>query len=200
MAKKKRKRRKANQKWIRAVTVSLAVLVLLTAAGLYLGRVMEKRTYKLNYPNEIIAFADEFGVDRFLVAAVIHCESSNRETAVSPVGARGLMQVMPDTGEWIASKLEVEGYTEESLFDPEINIRFGCWYLNYLTDKFNSNRVQVLAAYNAGPGNVAMWLEKPEYAKDGELVEIPFPETANYVEKVQRVYEKYAQLYKNELG
>lgn len=196
---KKRKRRKANQKWIRTVIIALCVLIVLTVLGLYLNLAMEKRAYKLNYPNEIIAYADEFGVDRFLVAAIIHCESSNRETAVSPVGARGLMQIMPDTGEWIASKLDVADYTEEKLFDPETNIRFGCWYLDYLMDKFNGNRVNVLAAYNAGPGNVSEWLKNEEYSSGGELVRIPFPETSQYVQKVQRVYEKYVQLYKNEL-
>jgi len=196
---KKRKRRKANQKWIRTVIIALCVLIVLTVLGLYLNLAMEKRAYKLNYPNEIIAYADEFGVDRFLVAAIIHCESSNRETAVSPVGARGLMQIMPDTGEWIASKLDVADYTEEKLFDPETNIRFGCWYLDYLMDKFNGNRINVLAAYNAGPGNVSEWLKNEEYSSEGELVRIPFPETSQYVQKVQRVYEKYVQLYKNEL-
>lgn len=195
---KKRKRRKVNKKWIRAVMISLCVLIVLTALGLYINLAMEKRTYKLNYPNEIIAGADEFGVDRFLVAAIIHCESSNRKNVVSPVGARGLMQIMPDTGAWIADKLEVKDYTDEKLFDPETNIRFGCWYVNYLMDKFNGNRVNVLAAYNAGPGNVSEWLKNEEYSSNGELVKIPFPETSQYVQKVQRVYEKYAQLYKNE--
>ena len=160
----------------------------------------KKRTYRLMYPDIVMEMSAEYDVDPYLVAAVIHCESSNNKEAVSPVGAMGLMQIMPDTGGWIAGKLEMEDFTEKQLFEPETNIRFGCWYLNYLSDKFDGNRISVLAAYNGGPGNVEKWLNDERYSQGGQLTYIPFPETERYIEKVQRAYEKYLTLYEKELS
>ncbi|MBQ3131300.1 MAG: lytic transglycosylase domain-containing protein [Clostridia bacterium] len=199
MAKKKRKRRN-NKKIVRAVIAALVMLAVLCVLAYYLNRVAEKRTYRLLYPDIVMEMSAEYQVDPYLVAAVIHCESSNNKEAVSPVGAMGLMQIMPDTGGWIAEKLEMEGFDQQQLFEPEINIRFGCWYLDYLSKKFNGNRTSVLAAYNGGPGNVEKWLADDRYSADGQLTDIPFPETERYIEKVQRAYEKYLTLYKKELS
>ena len=199
MAKKKRKRRN-NKKIVRAVIAALVMLAALCVLAYYLNRVAEKRTYRLLYPDIVMEMSAEYQVDPYLVAAVIHCESSNNKEAVSPVGAMGLMQIMPDTGGWIAEKLEMEGFDQQQLFEPEINIRFGCWYLDYLSKKFNGNRTSVLAAYNGGPGNVEKWLADDRYSADGQLTDIPFPETERYIEKVQRAYEKYLTLYKKELS
>lgn len=199
MEKKKRKRRN-NKKIIRAVTLSLALLILLCAAAYFLSGVAQRRTYRLLYPDIVTEMAAEYGVDPYLAAAVIHCESSNNKDAVSPVGAVGLMQIMPDTGAWIAEKLEMDDFTEERLFEPEVNVRMGCWYIDYLTDRFHGNMTLVLAAYNAGPGNVQKWLEDERISENGMLTEIPFPETERYIEKVQRAYEKYLTLYKKELS
>ena len=199
MEKKKRKRRN-NKKIIRAVTLSLALLILLCAAAYFLSGVAQRRTYRLLYPDIVTEMAAEYGVDPYLAAAVIHCESSNNKDAVSPVGAVGLMQIMPDTGAWIAEKLEMDDFTEERLFEPEVNVRMGCWYIDYLTDRFHGNMTLVLAAYNAGPGNVQKWLEDERISENGTLTEIPFPETERYIEKVQRAYEKSLTLYKKELS
>lgn len=199
MEKKKRKRRN-NKKIIRAVTLSLALLILLCAAAYFLSGVAQRRTYRLLYPDIVTEMAAEYGVDPYLAAAVIHCESSNNKDAVSPVGAVGLMQIMPDTGAWIAEKLEMDDFTEERLFEPEVNVRMGCWYIDYLTDRFHGNMTLVLAAYNAGPGNVQKWLEDERISENGTLTEIPFPETERYIDKVQRAYEKYLTLYKKELS
>ena len=198
MAKKKKRRK--NRKLIRATVISLALLVLLSAAAYFLNIAAEKRTYKLTYGDTVARMAAEYDVDPFLAAAVIHCESSNNKNAVSSVGAMGLMQVMPDTGAWIAGKLDMENFTEEQLFDPEVNIRMGCWYLNYLHKKFDNDTTLVLAAYNAGPGHVEKWLQDEKYSQDGELIKIPFPETDRYVVKEQRAYEKYLMLYNEELS
>ena len=199
MAKKKKKRRN-NKKIIRAVAVAAVLLAVLCVLAYYLNRMAEKRTYRLLYPDIVMEMAKEYNVDPYLVAAVIHCESSNNKDAVSPVGAMGLMQIMPDTGGWIAEKIEMESFTREQLFDPQTNIRFGCWYLSYLSDKLGGNRTSVLAAFNGGPGNVEKWLNDERYSAEGQLTDIPFPETERYIEKVQRAYEKYLTLYKNELS
>lgn len=195
-----RRRKKIRVNWPRAVCVGLCALVLLSDVAWQVGELLEKRSYRLQYASEIKKYSKEFGVDPYLVAAVIHCESSNRHDAVSKAGARGLMQIMPDTGKWIAEKLEVEGFSEEKLFEPETNIRFGCWYLKYLLDTFSGDRRTAAAAYNAGPGNVKKWLADERYSSGGEIVEIPFKETERYVEKVQRAYEKYTEIYAAQLG
>ena len=199
MAKKKRKRRN-NKKIVRAVIAALIILAVLCVSAYYLNRMAEKRSYRLLYPDIIKEMSAEYNVDPYLAAAVIHCESSYNKDAVSPVGAMGLMQIMPDTGEWIAEKLEIDNFTQEQLFDPQTNIRLGCWYLNYLMDKFGGDKVAVLAAYNGGPGNVQKWLNDERYSENGTLTDIPFPETDRYIEKVQRAYEKYLNLYEKELS
>lgn len=180
-------------------TVIILLIAVLTAAALiaaayFLGRIMDKRKYRLDYPDEIIAYADEYDLDRYLVAAVIHTESGGRADAVSPHGATGLMQLMPDTARWIAEKQGREDYADAELYTPEKNIGAGCWYLDYLMDKYGSERC-ALAAYNAGPGNVDKWLSDPKYGSDGALITIPFGETEEYLIRVDNAYEKYRELY-----
>ena len=193
-------RKKSNrQKKRRGIKLLLAAFLLLLAVliAVIAGRELEKRTYKLNYPQEINASADEFELDPYLVAAMIHCESGNRAEAVSPVGAVGLMQIMPDTGEWIAGKLDLNAYEPSQLTQPAFNIRMGCWYLRFLLDRYEQDRPSALAAYNAGHGNVDKWKNDPAVSVEGDLRNIPFAETEQYVEKVQRAYEKYKTLYQD---
>ena len=182
----------------------VSALAVIAAAGLafaayFLGRMMDKHKYRLDYPNEIIACSDEYGLSRYLVAAVIHTESGGRKNAVSPRGAKGLMQIMPDTAEWIAKMQGRTDYSESELFIPQKNISAGCWYLNYLLNKYGSERC-ALAAYNAGPGNLDKWLDDPEYSTDGVLISIPFGETEKYLAQVYNAYEKYQDLYEKILN
>ncbi len=203
MNEKKAKRKKRKNKLTRAACIVAAGVVLaavLIAMTYIAGRALDRRTYALYYAPEIIASADEYGLDRYLVAAVIHCESGNRSEVVSPKGAVGLMQIMPDTGAWIAGQLDMADYAEQRLTDPLLNIELGCWYLNFLLNRYAGNRTCALAAYNAGPGNVDKWLQDPEYSRDGELTHIPFAETEKYLDRIERAYDKYTQLYQEELG
>ena len=110
------------------------------------------------------------------------------------------MQIMPATGAWIAEKLSVPSYTEAMLYEPEQNIRFGCWYLSYLMQKYDGETDLALAAYNAGPGNVKKWLEDPAYSEAGHLKVIPFAETEKYVKRVNAACGKYRELYEKELA
>ena len=140
--------------------------------------------------------AAEYGLDPYLVAAVIYVESGWQTEAESPKGALGLMQLMPATAEWIAGRLGEE-YDPAAICEPEVNIRYGCWYLRFLFDRFPVTAT-ALAAYNAGHNRVAAWLSSEEYSPDGSvLTSIPYPETEQYVGKVQRAYEKYKELYPN---
>ncbi len=106
----------------------------------------------------------------------------------------GTMQLMPDTGAWLAGKLDMENFDADDLFDPATNIRLGCYYLSYLEERLE-DRELVLAAYNAGMGNVRKWLQDERYSDGVQLLSIPIKETENYVEKTLRTYEKYEELY-----
>lgn len=182
--------------------IGLSSLLVLIIAGLLVWvKVLpeiDKKLYQLSYPELIQQYATKYDIDPYLVAAVIHVESRNHPDAVSPAGAVGLMQIMPTTGEWIAGKLGIS-YSEEALKNPEINIEMGCWYLNFLGQRFDS-QATVLAAYNAGHGNVQEWLDNKEYSQnEKDLLEIPFPETEEYVIRVQKAYEKYKKYYPDAL-
>lgn len=155
-------------------------LVLLAYAGLVGLRVL----YPVAYIPQLVALAEEQALDPGLVAAVIRCESRFRVHAVSPSGAIGLMQLMPETGAWIAQQLGISDFEVERLYEPDLNLRCGTWYLRYLLDRFG-NEKDALAAYNAGPSNAERWV-----TGSGTV----FPETRAYVERVSRsvaVYRLY---------
>ena len=100
------------------------------------------------------------------------------------------MQLMPGTINWAVEKMEYEDFNYEDIQNPEVNIEIGCWLLSYLKGQLDSDEELMAAAYNAGIGNVRKWLGNKEYSKDGESLDnIPFKETADYVEKVM-LYEK----------
>ncbi len=183
----------------RAAVVLLVVMIIAAAAliaVLVIGPdFLGKGRYPLEYEDTISANAKEFGVDPYLVAAVINTESGFDPKAVSRVGAVGLMQIMPETGEWIAGKLGKDGFTMQDLYDPGTNIRFGCWYLGFLKDTFDGNLQLMTAGYNAGHNRVAQWLADQTVSDGQTLQNIPFPETEKYVEKIAKAYEKYREYY-----
>jgi Transglycosylase SLT domain. len=151
--------------------------------------------YPTKYMDIVERYAVEYGIDPYLVLAVIKAESNFNPEAKSSKGAIGLMQIQPDTGKWIAENLGIENYNEDLLYNPEVNIRFGCWYINNLNSEFK-DPVLVFAAYNAGRGNVQKWLNDKEYSDDGEkLKSIPFKETRDYVDKIIRNYHIFTRLY-----
>lgn len=153
--------------------------------------------YPMKYEDVIDKYSAEYQLDPALVCAVIYTESKFDPDAVSVDGARGLMQVMPETGEWIAAKLGMRAtYDVDKLFEPDTNVRFGCWLLNYLYSRFDGDSRKALAAYNAGQGNVDKWLTQPECSSDGVTLDhIPFRETRNYVKKVKAAHDIYLERY-----
>ncbi|MGI6168385.1 MAG: lytic transglycosylase domain-containing protein [Christensenellales bacterium] len=181
------------------VLLIFILIALMLALGIVGYQLAEKYFYKLDYPDEISKYAAEYGQDPYLVASVIYVESKYQVDAVSPKGASGLMQIMPDVGQWIAEKLgEEDDYTESSLFDPATNIRYGCWMLDFLDERYNGNLELMLAGYNAGIGNVQKWQSNPDYSSDGTNLDvIPFPETENYIQRVKDSYAIYKRLYNN---
>ena len=158
-------------------------------------------SYPLLYRDTIESQSEQFNLRPSFVASIIMNESSFRSTAESGVGARGLMQLMPDTAEWIAHKLKMKDYAFERMFDPESNIRFGCWYLNYLSSLFRGDPVCVACAYHAGQGQVTSWLSNPAYAPDGHSLQLellPDGPTKEYAREVIRDYGIYEKKYFSE--
>ena len=172
------------------------VIFLLALSVVFVSKEEEvQKNYIYPYPyREIVTrYSLAYGLDSALVAAVIHAESAFEKDAQSPVGAEGLMQLMPDTSKWIAGRL---GEEHRGAFDEEINIRYGSWYLAMLLKEFRGNEVLALAAYNAGPGNVHKWMRNYGWKADFRDPEkIPFRETREYVKRVLREKMKYKVLY-----
>ena len=169
---------------------TVVCLLLVCAAAILLRGFFVYKIYPLKYEDLIIKYSTEYSIDEHLVCAVISAESSFNETALSGSGAMGLMQIMPDTGSWIAEKIGIDGFETSMLYDPETSIKLGCWYLNYLNALFDGDVRKVLAAYNAGPSRVSEWIDD-----DGVLTEIPYKETDNYIIKIEKNYEIYKALY-----
>ncbi|OQA04782.1 MAG: Soluble lytic murein transglycosylase precursor [bacterium ADurb.Bin400] len=176
---------------IRAIFSLVVILLALGTMYRYLPVIFGDSVYPLRYDEHIIKYAQEYNLDSTLVAAVIFQESRFNTQAVSPKGARGLMQIMPATARMIAKEL---GAREYDLFNPETSIRFGSWYLRTLLDKYNGDVEFALAAYNAGSGNVDKW------AKAGLMDNIPFRETNAYVKKIQGHQAVYSDMYGDRLG
>ena len=194
-----RARRARRTRRVAAIVTILTLVVALAGMGLWLllGRqpgIVTQR-YPMEYEALIRARASENGLDPALPAAVILAESDYLPEAVSPANAQGLMQLLPDTADWIAGKFG-ESYVEGCLFEPETNIKYGCWYLGFLVKRFDGDLTCAVAAYHAGQGRVDEWLSNPEYSDDGKrLSTIPSDVTRTYVTRVLRYYEKYRELY-----
>jgi soluble lytic murein transglycosylase len=181
---------------MRRLTAALVVLAVVVAgAALYVVRTsppwFERIRYPLHYAAVVRERAHAERIDPALLAAVIYQESKFRPNARSASGAIGLMQLTPSTAKGIALRTGGTAFTIDDLTNPEINIRYGTWYLRDLVSKYGSLRL-ALAAYNAGQGNVDRWR--------AEGKGIQFPETRAYVERVehlQHVYREawHAQLY-----
>ena len=151
--------------------------------------------YPYDYRSYIETSAERQRIDPYLVAAVIKHESKFQPDAQSDGGALGLMQLMPATAAWIAGRLG-EPFTEDYLYDPALNIRYGVWYLAELEREFRGNDILALAAYNAGRGNVREWMERWQWTEAFDEIEaIPYPETRLYVRRVLDDREYYKRLY-----
>jgi len=154
--------------------------------------------YPFPYREETFYYASIYHVDPFLLAAVMKTESNFNKGAVSERGARGLMQIMPETGMWIAGQIGEPAFNPEQLFDPGTNIKLGTWYIADLEKEFNGDTVLLLAAYNGGRGNVKEWLEKKSLSSGKSSIEqIPFPETRLFVQKVLLYHHIYSYLYRD---
>ena len=162
--------------------------------------VKKKYIYPYPYQDIVILYAEANGVPPSLVASVIMHESKFSEIVHSPRGAIGLMQLMPETAEWIAGQLGETDFSLQKLHEPEMNIRYGTWYLALLEQEFEGNLILALAAYNAGRGVVHEWMEENDWSSDfDDISAIPYPETRVYVERVLKDKKHYEKLYHSDV-
>ncbi len=175
--------------------ISLSVVVIFILAFSFVGLIFSF-LYPLKYKNEIKAYAKQYGLAPEFVAGVINVESGFNKNATSNAGAMGLMQLMPNTAIEIAANLNYDDFKITDLYNPAINIEFGCYYLSYLNYIFPNNINNVLAGYNAGLTNVNYWLLNETYSSDGiVLITTPYQETNNFIVKVKRNQTIYAKKF-----
>ena len=181
------------------ILLFLIFAVLLSFAVITVIRIKDKlirERYPQSYAEIVAKYSGEYGLSKELVYALIRTESGFRPGVVSSAGAQGLMQIMPDTKEWIEFRLKISDETD--VFDPETNIKYGTYLLSYFLNEFGNEKC-ALAAYNAGGNKVKSWLSDTRYSEDGiTLKEIPYNETKNYVVKVADSKEMYQKLYNEE--
>jgi len=156
--------------------------------------------YKLLYPfhfqDAIYKYSRKYNVDPFFVASMIREESKYNHTIISHAGARGLMQIMPATGKFLARKLKMQRFSTNMLFIPDVNIQIGTWYMRDLMKQFDNNHAFVAGAYNGGPGRMKRWMKELDSSDLDEFIEdIPIDETRWHIKKVLDSYYIYKELY-----
>jgi soluble lytic murein transglycosylase len=180
---------------VKKLVLPLAVLAALVLGALYVvdhkpGWYV-RAVYPLKYREIVRGHAAKYRLDGALLAAVIYAESKFHPTARSSAGAIGLMQLLPVTGEAVAVRTGGKKFVDADLLNPEINVRYGSWYLRNLLDRYRDERL-ALAAYNAGQANVDRWV------REGGV--IGFPETRAYVARVEQLKALYRRGYGDRLG
>ena len=177
--------------------IKLIIFVCLLTVVIYFGSAkVAERLYPRDYSDFVTAYCDEYGVDEDYVYAVIKCESGFDPNAKSGVGALGLMQITPETFDWVQTKLNGKAeLADDALYDPETNIRYGVYLLKLHLDEFGDPAL-ASAAYHAGRGKVNSWLVDPDLKLDGDSIdEIPYGDTRTYVKRVIRTKKIYDKLY-----
>ena len=190
-----------NNKYRRPLAIllilAIAIVVGLTVDALW--KIADRAVYPQKYSELVSKYAKEYNIPEDVIYATIKVESNFDPEAISVAGARGLMQMLPSTFEWLTGDEHLsENLTPNLLYDPEVNIRYGTYYLKYLYTKFDYNWDTACAAYNGGEGNVAKWLADTKYSDgNGNLTDFPreFGETRNYVKKIRQSRDTYQKLY-----
>lgn len=196
-------RTKRRRKGIFNFLAVFLVLLILLVTGNTIYKIAREKYLLYNYPIKyqqlVERYAAENKVDKTLIYAVIKTESNFDSEAVSNVGARGLMQIMGDTFQWIRFRLgDSEELDYDTMFDPEQNIRYGSYLIGYLLEYFGSMDLAI-CAYHAGIGSVDSWLENPQYSTDGKTLDtVPATDTRHYLNKIKDALYNYQTLYQED--
>ena len=178
----------------------LAAVVAAVLVSGVLDEAVREITLPLRHEDIIRQQAADKDLDAALIAAVIYEESRFRDQT-SNAGARGLMQITPETADFIARRSGGVRFEQSDLATPQINIAYGAWYLRYLIDRYKGNDTLAIAAYNAGMGNVDRWVARAGGPSNFDSAKhIPFPETRAYVQNVIERRQQYRDHYGSELG
>ena len=177
----------------------LAVLAVAAAGAYFSYSFFMKQAYPLKYRDIIETQAEKYSIDPAFLYGMIRTESNFNPDAESSAGARGLMQIMPATFDWLQTHKGTEPKLDASaLYDPQVNVEYGVYFLSILWEEYDDETV-ILSAYNAGMGNVDQWLSEEEHSSDGvTLHDIPYGETEQYVKNVLESQEMYRRLYGEE--
>lgn len=182
----------------------ISLILLICVVWLITSNTFWRWMYPIGYQETIQTAAHNAQIDPLLVASVIRVESKFDTNNVSHAGAVGLMQLMPDTAQWIANQMQETGAgnpaeASSRLAEPNLNIQLGTWYIRYLSDKFNGNEVAAIAAYNGGPKRVQEWLSDGTWnGKLNTIGSIPVGETRHFVDRVFYNYDLYKRIYGND--
>jgi soluble lytic murein transglycosylase len=180
------------------VAALAAVVVALVLPAVH--RAVREITLPLRHEDIIRQQAREKHLDPALIAAVIYAESHFRDQT-SRAGAKGLMQITPDTARFIAHLSGGTAFALDDLSTPQVNIAYGSYYLRYLLGRYGDSEVLALAAYNGGEGNVDRWIGRAAVAhRTLRVRDIPFPETRAYVDRVEKAKREYGSTYRSQLG
>ncbi len=191
--------RLAHERGMHAVTISCAGFLIHDgrAAGAAAPPSLMRMLYPTAYVHLIEREAEAYALDPLLFLALLRQESRFDARAVSHAGATGLAQVMPATGEWIATRVAVGDYRHDLLTRPTVSVRFGVWFMGFLLDRYDRDWIAALAAYNGGPGSVDRWTGGAPIADHDLFYElIPFQETQSYVRLIYEQYDTYKRLYR----
>jgi soluble lytic murein transglycosylase len=183
------------------LAVAVAALAAAATIAPWADKAVQEVKLPLRHDDIIRQQASDKGLDPALIAGVIYAESHFIDQT-SKAGAKGLMQLMPETADYIAQKSGGTAFVQGDLATPQVNISYGSWYLRYLLEKYDGGEVLALAAYNAGEGKVDEWVAGA--SASGERFEaadhIPFAETRHYVQRVLDARLEYRRTYARELG
>jgi len=181
--------------------VAAAAVAVAAAIAPWADKAVQEVKLPLRHDDIIRQQASDKGLDASLIAGVIYAESRFRDQT-SNAGAKGLMQLMPRTADYIAQKSGGTAFEQGDLATPQVNIAYGSWYLRYLLHKYGGREILALAAYNAGEGKVDEWVAGASARGERFRVaqHIPFPETRRYVQQVLDARIRYRRTYARELG
>ena len=185
----------------RSCLAAVVLLVLVLAIGVlgirWGGEALGRALHPKEYSEYVEYYADKYQIDPLLLYSFICTESGFDPKAQSSVDARGLMQITDETFQWIKSKIApTEALTFEDLYDPEVNVRFGSYYLAVILERYDQDISTAAAAYHSGWGTVDQLLEQEKYTEDGRtLIVFPYEQMDLYVKKIHRNYDIYQRLY-----